>query len=309
MDEINNAPVLLMTFNRPAYTQKVFDKIRDAKVKKLYFFNDGPRDDHQNDHAARRELRNLLDSIDWECDVHTNFQEKNLGAGWGPSAAITWAFQNEERLIVLEDDCVPSLPFFGFCNHCLEKYKDDTRIWIVSGRSHQQDSRFFKNQDYIFTHYGHTNGWATWKRCWNHFDIDMKKWPAFYQNGGFSNVFYSKKEVKFYNQYYLKLNRLAINSWDARFGFAVLSNGGLSIVSAKNLIQNVGIIGLHSNAKSFVHRLQAASDYTFSREPMFIMVNHEYEIYHFRRHILRAMGAQPFYKRLIRKLFQVLRLK
>ena len=51
----------------------------------------------------------------------------------------------------------------------------------------------------------------------------------------------SKKEGKIYNQHYLKLNKLPINSWDARFGFAVLSNGGLSVVPAKNLIENIGL--------------------------------------------------------------------
>jgi len=309
MAEINNAPVLLMTFNRPEYTKKVFEKIRDAKVKKLYFFNDGPRKDNENDRAARRELIKLLDSIDWECDVHKNFQEKNLGAGWGPSAAITWAFQGEERMIILEDDCVPSLPFFDYCNHCLDKYKDDTRIWLISGRSHQQGSKFFKAQDYIFSHYGHTWGWATWKRCWNHFDLDMKNWSAFYQNGGFSNVFYSKEEVKIYNQHYLKLNKLPINSWDARFGFAVLSNGGLSVVPAKNLIENIGYVGAHSIGKQKVHTLKASDNFKVEKEPLFVLLNKEYEQLHFNTHIKKIMGTASLYKRIINKVLKIIGLR
>ena len=309
MSKTPESPVLLITFNRPEYTKKVFEKIRDAKVKKLYFFNDGPREDNENDHAARRELFKLLDSIDWECDVHKNFQEKNLGADWGPSAAITWAFQDEERLIVLEDDCVPSLPFFHFSNHCLEKYKDDTRIWLISGRSHQQGSRFYKNQDYIFTHYGHTNGWATWKRCWNHFDMEMKNFPEFMEAGGALNVLASRAEGLFLNKTYQRVYDQNHHPWDFSFGFAIMKNGGLSIVPAKNLIQNVGIIGLHSNAKSFVHELQAASDFTFLREPQFLMVNHEYEQLHFNTHIKKIMGKRPLHKRIINKCLKIIGLR
>ena len=309
MSETSYSPVLLITFNRPEYTKKVFEKIRDAKVKKLYFFNDGPRKDNENDRKARGELFKLLDSIDWECDVHKNFQKKNLGAGWGASAAITWAFQDEDRLIILEDDCVPSLPFFDFCNHCLEKYKDDTRIWLVSGRSHQQGSRFFKNQDYIFTHYGHSWGWATWKRCWNHFNMEMKDFPEFMEAGGALNVLSSREEGLFFNKTYQRIFDNRQYSWDFRFGIAIMKNGGLSIVSAKNLIQNVGIYGLHSNGKTSLHELQAASDFTFLREPQFLIVNHEYEKLHFNTHIKKIMGTASLYKRIINKIWKIIGLR
>ena len=267
------APVLLITFNRPDNTRKVFEKIKQAKIETLYFFNDAPRAGNKEDIIARKEIKRLLKEIDWECDLKLFFPEKGFGPGFGPANAISWAFEKEDRLIILEDDCVPSQPFFSFCNHILEKYNDDTKVWLVSGRSHQQGSKFFEKQDYIFTNYGHTWGWATWKRCWNHFDLDMKKWHAFYQSGGFSNVFCSKKEVKIYNQYYLKLNKLPINSWDARFGFAVLSNGGLSVVPAKNLIENIGYLGAHSAGKLKVHTLKASDNFKVEKEPLFVLVN------------------------------------
>ncbi len=269
-------------------------------------FNDGPRENNENDLAAREELLELFDTIDWECEVYKNFQEKNLGAGWGPSAAITWAFHDEDQLVILEDDCVPSLAFFDFCNHCLEKYKNDTRIWLVSGRSHQQNSRFFKDQDYIFTHYGHTWGWATWKRCWDNFDIDLKDFPEFIESGGALNVLTSKEEGFFFNKKYQRLYDGPLHSWDFRLGIAIMKNGGLSIVPAKNLIQNVGIIGLHSKGKNFTHELQAVKNFTFLREPKFIIVNHEYELLHFNTHIKKIMGTASFYKRTINKVQKTL---
>ena len=111
--EIPEAPVLLITFNRPDYTLQVVEKIRQAKIKKLYIANDGPREGNMDDQKAREEIKNIIDSIDWDCEVHTLFQEKNLGCGWGPANAITWAFENEDRLIILEDDCT-SFTFLNF---------------------------------------------------------------------------------------------------------------------------------------------------------------------------------------------------
>src|SRR5690554_7495300 len=95
------APVLLVTFNRPDTTKKVLNKIKEAKVKKLYFFNDGPREGNQEDLIARNELKKMADNIDWNCEVITKFEPKNLGCGLGVSSAITWAFENEDRLIIL----------------------------------------------------------------------------------------------------------------------------------------------------------------------------------------------------------------
>lgn len=129
---IPESAVLLITFNRSDNTREVFRQIKQAKIKKLYVANDGPREGNENDVIEREKIKLLLQEIDWDCELHTLFQEKNLGCGWGPATAITWAFENEDRLVVLEDDCVPALAFFPFCNEMLERYKDDNRIWRIS---------------------------------------------------------------------------------------------------------------------------------------------------------------------------------
>lgn len=302
------APVLLVTFNRPENTRKVFEKIREAKVKKLYIANDGPRDGNVEDIKAREEIKKMVDEVDWDCELHTNFQEKNLGCGWGPATAISWALENEDRVIILEDDCVPSIPFFEYCNYILEKYKDDTRVWLVSGRSHQQGSKFFQNKDYIFTHYGHSWGWATWKRCWQHFDMYMKDFPEFIEDGGALNVLPTEKQGKLYNkvmQRCYKDKKLHTHAWDYQFGYAILKNAGLCIVPAKNLIHNIGIIGTHSNQESGFHKLKAAEAYKIKNEPKFVLINKEYEELHFNTHIRRIFGDIPKHKRILRKMRKI----
>jgi hypothetical protein len=304
--EIPAAPVLLITFNRPDYTIQVFDKIRQAKVKKLYISNDGPREGNIEDQKARKEIKKIIDSIDWDCDVHTLFQEKNLGCGIGVSTAITWAFENEDRMIILEDDCVPSLSFFDYCSHCLEKYKNDTRVWLINGRSHHQGSKFFNDSDYIFSHYSHCWGWATWKRVWEGFNINMPNNDKFMEQGGFDNVYFSMKEARFFNKHYSRLfqnNNLIKHSWAYPFSYYVSSNRGLSIVPAKNMIKNVGLYGVHSSGtRTFVHKLEICESFSFDKEPLFVLPNRKYDYYHYKNHMKKIIGKAPIYRRVISKI-------
>jgi len=302
------APVLLITFNRPENTSKVFEKIREAKVKKLYIANDGPRKGNIEDKQAREEIKKIINKIDWDCQLFIKFQEKNLGCGWGPASAISWAFENEDRMIILEDDCVPSMPFFGYCNYLLEKYKDDTRIWLISGRSHQAGSNHFDDKDYIFTHYGHSWGWATWKRCWVEFDMEMKDWPAFEKAGGAVNVLATEKQGKVYNQKYAKLfadKKLQTHAWDFQAGFSIVKNSGLCIVPAVNLIENIGYFGTHAKKKNKFHEMKASSDYRVNKEPKFVMISKEYEQLQFDTHINKLFGSKPIHKRIINKLRKI----
>ncbi len=303
------APVLLIIFNRPDTTAQVFEAIRRAKPKILYVSADAPRSSNTRDSVDCDKAREIVKNIDWDCKVKYRFLDHNLGCGYGPATAITWAFENEDRLIILEDDCVPSLPFFEFCNHCLEKYANDERVWLVSGRSHHTDSKYFQDKDYIFSHYGHTWGWATWKRCWNHFDIEMKKWNQFYEQGGFFNTFFSKKEGKFYNEFYKRLStdkNLTTHVWDYQHVLGIHLNGGLSITPSKNLIHNIGSLGTHSTVEQKCHTLNASEEFKIEKEPIFVLANREYDYMHFKTHIYQPTSLIPL---ALNKMLRILGLK
>jgi hypothetical protein len=300
------APVLLIIFNRPDYTTISFKAIRKAKPKKLYVFADGPRTGNNSDRINCEKAQEIVKNIDWDCDTKYRFLDQNLGCGYGPSTAISWAFESEDRLIILEDDCISSISFFNYCNHCLDKYFNNERIWVISGWSDHENSKYFYNQDYIFTHYGHTMGWATWKRCWNNFDIDMKKWPVFIKQGGFLNTFLSKEEGIFFNKLYSRLacdKNLNSHSWDYQHVLGIHTNGGISIVSSKNLVQNIGIIGTHSKKTRKYHTLTASEEFKIEKEPEFVLVNREYDLMHFKT----TINPRTFpLKRVINKLYRIL---
>ena len=301
------APVLLITFNRPDNTSQVLEKIRLAKIKKLYIANDGPRVGNSNDVKAREEIKELIKTIDWDCELTTLFQEENMGCGLGPVNAITWAFENEDRLMVLEDDCVPALSFFTFCDEMLDMYAENTRIWLISGRSHQSKHyEKFKEQDYVFSNYAHTWGWATWKRCWNQFDIMMSDYPDFIKSGGALNILSTRKEGELLNriqsEFYKNIEKKQIHVWDYQWGYAMIKNGTLGIVPAKNLVKNVGFWGTHASGEGIKNNLDYEEGFVVYSHPKFVLIDKEYELMHFKNHIKKRWRKTPGYKIVFQKL-------
>ena len=73
------------------------------------------------------------ENIDWECEVHRNYQERNLGCMIAGYTSHQWAFSLADKCMVLEDDVVPSQSFFPFCKEMLDRYEHDERISMVAG--------------------------------------------------------------------------------------------------------------------------------------------------------------------------------
>jgi len=281
--------ILLIAFNRPDYLEQTFEQVRKVTPATLYFAVDGPRASHPDDIDTINQVRDFKNKIDWECDVHTLFRDNNVGCGYGPAGAIYWAFQTEKQLIILEDDCVADVSFFQFCDEMLERYKDDTRVWDISGRSHQQGSKFFDAQDYIFSRYAHTWGWATWKRCWDEFNIEVPDYPDFLSIGGAQNILATDEQAKHFNrlfeQIFGKIKYEITHSWDLQWVYTRFKMNGLGIVPKVNLIHNIGIIGTHSSASSALLNLESHSLLFPLRHPQFVMPIKDYEILHFNNHI------------------------
>ena len=104
------------------------------------------------------------------------FSKNNQGCKLGVSNAINWFFEHEREGIILEDDCIPHLDFFIFCQEMLETYRNDERIWSITGHN-QQNNIQRGNGTYYFSKYPRSWGWATWKRSWEKYDRDITDWP------------------------------------------------------------------------------------------------------------------------------------
>lgn len=95
-------PVLFVIFKRKDVSLRSLERLKEIKPSKLYIAGDGPRKGVAGEAEAVAETRKaILDAINWDCDVKTRFQEKNLGCSLGVYSAISWLFENEEYGIII----------------------------------------------------------------------------------------------------------------------------------------------------------------------------------------------------------------
>jgi hypothetical protein len=255
-------PVLLVIFNRPDTTRAVFEAIRQAKPPKLYVAADGPRPHVESD-AIRCELtREVINDVDWDCEVKTLFRDSNLNCGVAPSSAFTWFFENEEQGIILEDDCLPSQSFFWYCEELLDRYKDDSRVMHIGGNNFLDGWQKDSDYSYYFSRSGHIWGWATWRRAWQTFDYDLNGYEALKAKKFFDNFFMSPLEKYYRLKKFDKTvaRRGSVDWWDYQWDFARYVHNGLAIVPHKNMVKNIGIgsDATHTlNTNSKTTRMQA----------------------------------------------------
>ena len=234
-----NTAVLFLVFNRIETTKLVFESIKKAKPPRLYIASDGARDNCNGEEEIVDSVRNyILENINWDCEVTTLFRDQNLGCTIACSGALDWFFGHEEAGIILEDDCLPSQSFFWFCEDLLDRYKNDMRVWHISGYNHPYLRG--NSYSYNFSRYTQLWGWACWADRWKHYDVKISK---------YKKNLNLLKEYEFFREDYENSSRVKIlnevlsgeiDTWCYQWNFTIRINNGLSIRPSINLVGNVG---------------------------------------------------------------------
>lgn len=239
------APVAMVFFNRPEQFKRIFEEVRKARPTKLFLIQDGPRENHPSDEIQIQACRQIAETIDWDCEVHRNYSDVNLGCGSRVSSGISWAFNYVDRLMIFEDDTLPSQSWFTFCEEILERYKSDERIGMITGVNHLGKYDKYKSS-YFFATCGSIAGWATWKRVWDDYDYSLSDVDDDYLCQVLEKVYYPEWKAKSYVKLMKRFRNIAKvgtkrNSWSGPFGFQSWLNTRLVIVPTKNMITNIGL--------------------------------------------------------------------
>lgn len=253
-----STPISLFIFKRPETTKKVFKAIRFLKPSKLLVVADGPRASRLGEAEKCIAAREIIDEVDWECEVFKNYSETNLGCARRVSSGLDWVFSIVEETIILEDDCVPHHTFFRYCDELLEHYRNDERIMSVCGLSVPPSFRR-DHSSYCFSRYQRCWGWATWKRAWQYYDHEMKLWPQVIEDDLLSEFLPDRQTVNFWHKKFWEVYRNEIDSWAYRWMFSCWLQSGLSILPDVNLISNIGTTSEATNTvnDSFAAQLSA----------------------------------------------------
>ncbi|MFN5193459.1 MAG: hypothetical protein ACK5E6_03405 [Cyanobacteriota bacterium] len=243
-------PVLLLAWRRPDCTRRVIDALRVAQPSRLYVACDGASAQRNGEAELVQATRDLIaTAVDWPCQVLRLYSDVNQGCRVGVSRAISWFFDHEEEGLVLEDDCVPHADFFHYCATLLERYRHDTRVWCISGTNHQH-GHWRGDGSYYFSRYNHCWGWASWRRCWQHYDGELSRWPVLRDSGLLAGVFDDPMEAAWWGVIWDRLLREGRpDSWAYRWTFSCMSQGGLTALPNRNLVANIGFDDRASNTR------------------------------------------------------------
>lgn len=303
-DKPEQVPVLFLIYNRPDLTAKVFSKIREAKPEKLFINADGPNPGKVGDEKRVEKTREVVQQVDWDCDLQLNFHKTNKGCRDSVNSGLDWFFGNVEAGIILEDDTQPNLSFFRFCQELLNKYWDDNRIMQISGTNTQFGWRRDPDYSYYFSMFGPIWGWATWRRVWEMHDKEMSNWKEIESKGYIFDIFdfltegINRKE---------KLNKVysgISNTWDTQWQLTRFVNHGLTVISNINLVTNIGFGGggAHSIKKSKKANMPAFEHEFPLKHPPFMIRDKLSDIRQYKNNLRRGISWR------LRKVFNIMKI-
>lgn len=289
--------VLCIFFARPEQFAKSFERVREIRPRVLLLWQDGPRSGRQDDVENIEKCRKIAENIDWECEVHRNYHERNIGCDPSTFMSHKWAFSIVDKCIILEDDIVPSKSFFFFCKELLDKYEADERIDRICGQTlfgGIEDKRY----SYFFSRSGSSWGWASWRRV-------AEKWDEKYEF--LKDPYYlDLAEKRFGHRRFkksVKNARLGASEgkayWEHIIGFETTLNSRLVIYPSVNMIENVGASANATHAVGSVDELPAdvrAMFNTKAQELEFPLRHPPYVIedYHYFEKIMRHISPSLF---------------
>ncbi len=231
-------PILLIGFNRPQATNELIDILRNLRPAKLYCFVDKERVAIPEEEKVNQVKQIVEENIDWDCEKKYYYPEKNLNCRYGPEAAISWFFENEEMGIILEDDIRPDLSFFPYMETLLNYYKKDERVGLVSGRNDR--GIYDIGYSYNFSAVGSIWGWGTWRRSWK----DFKKYEQLWNSKEIRNLVSDRLQkiglgLTIVNKMDKVMNNEII-TWDYIWAYVNLAMGRMAVFPKINLVENVG---------------------------------------------------------------------
>lgn len=231
--------IIFIIFNRPDTTRLVFETIRAARPERLLIVADGPRPDRDGEAERCAQARAIVEEVDWPCLVEHNYSDTNLGCRVRVATGITWAFEQVEEAIILEDDTLPHPSFFRYCVELLDRYRDDERVMVITGDNFQRGIQR-GSASYYFSKYNYVWGWATWRRAWRHYDVEMRDWPSFRDSQAFHDLASTERELQYWTDVLDQAYAGEIVTWDYAWTLTCWRMNGLSAMPNVNLVSNIG---------------------------------------------------------------------
>lgn len=238
----NLAPIVLFVYNRLEHTKRAIEALKKndlANESELFIYSDGPKKKEEREKIEH--VREYICQIEGFKKVSIIERKENWGLAKSIVAGVTEIIENYEKIIVLEDDLITHKDFLKFMNEGLSKYKDDLRVYCLSGYSYVGEE--MKDTGYYFLKICSSWSWGTWKDRWEQYDVLCEGWDKLITDKKLRKKFNYDHSYPFYNLLRRQMRDNTTNSWAIKWYWTVFKNDGLTLYPAKPLVINDGFDG------------------------------------------------------------------
>ena len=229
-------PILFITYNKLDTSKKVLKKIKNLNPKNLIISSDGPK--NEADKVSIDELRDFFDTELKGLNFTKLYNTNNKGCKNTVETSLDYSFKNYSKLIILEDDTLPSNEFFNYAEKLLEIYFDEKNINAISGYNYL--SKSVSNNNHIFSKYINIWGWASWSDRWfDRIELNEKNLQDF-KKQNLNEIFYSEEEKDFYIKRFEEVVYNQLDTWDLGLCFSHFFKNQICIFPKYNLVKNLG---------------------------------------------------------------------
>ena len=213
--------VVILAYSRP----DTFKQVLEACAQSISFVKvvmDFPA--NEKIRTKQEAIQAIIDNSDINCLIRK--RNENFGLVRSVLTTINEELQDNEHIVLLEDDCVPSQEFFEFVANSLEQHEEDNKISSICGTI--TDCKF------------NPWGWATWRHKWNY-------------------EYFTKQEIKKIDNLHPELLRFLSSNdveesiWSLNWLASQYKHDTSAIFPSTNLITNIGLdnSGVHSAEKGY----------------------------------------------------------
>ena len=231
------APIVLFVYNRPWHTKKTIESLQKnelASESKLYIYSDEAK--NEDERKSVDEVRAYVESISGFKKIIIIKREKNWGLANSIIDGVTKVINEYGKIIVLEDDLITSPYFLKFMNDALELYKDEEKVWHISGWNYP--IKIDGLDDVFLWRLMNCWGWATWKGRWKHYEKDADKTISEFNKEDIKR-FNLDSAQNFWNQVTGNKEK-KINTWAIFWYVAIFKKDGLCLNPSQTFVENIG---------------------------------------------------------------------
>lgn len=245
-------PIVIFAFNRPDSLKATIKSLlnnKEASKSDLYVFVDGPRSNKPEDNDNVQSVRDFVQTIKGFKSVTYYFSDINRGLAPSVIDGVTKIMDIYKRAIIVEDDLFVAPRFLQFMNLALNKFKDDKRIFQISGYCSKLKNKFVKSQDIFLNSRAQSWSWGTWEDRWNSIDWEVRDYEELKSN---------KNLIAAFNKHGSDLFNMLRNymegknsSWYVRFCYAMHKQNKYTVCPTLSLVKNEGFNEKSTHCKNY----------------------------------------------------------